>query len=1067
MRRFLPVLTVFALLSNAFGQSTSAMITGRITDPTKAVVPGAKVMVVNVLTNGRYETSTDQAGNYTVPSLPQGTYQIEVEKTGFKTILKPGVELHIQDVAAINFEMAVGSISETVTVEAGALVVNTTDASVSTVVDQSYIKNMPLNGRSFQDLILLTPGIVTQTPQVLQSGAIATGNGATGEFSVNGQRPESNYYTVDGVSANVGAGAPPSMLYGAGSSGSVAAATALGTTQALVSVDDLQEFRVQSSTYSAEYGRNPGGQFAFDTKSGTNQWHGTAYDYLRNGFFDAQDWFNDYFGTPEPALRQNDFGGTFGGPVEIPKLYHGKDKTFLFVSYEGLRLAAPQAATVNYVPDLCLRGVVASCTGTNAPAAAALQPVLNAFPLPSSGGIDDVANGIAQFIGTWSNPASLDSTSVRFDHIVSDKMRFFFRFSSTSSSLTLRGTSQNGIGAPTMDQSSAYTMRTYTAGVISFFSNRLTNDFRLNYTSNETTQDQAIDAFGGSAPINLQQLTGLGPDSNPAVSLFYSGYQVDLSQSRATSAQRQWNLIDAVSLSVGRHQFKFGVDYRRLAPFAVQSTPAVGFYYLDKSSVQTNSAFGGIDSLAPAYPLYANFSAFAQDQWRVSERLSLALGLRWEVNPAPGVTRGLKPYTIQGSSPDTWALAPQGTPLWKTTWYNFAPRLGAAYILRNTPGRETVVRGGGGVFFDTGQQLGSLGFDGPGFFAQALSPSTPFPTLPSAVPPIVNPPLAFNPLIYGFAPHLQLPYTLHWNVSIEQAVGKSQTLTVSYLGSHGARLLQENIYLPPNNPNAEEFSVAQNGLTSDYDSMQIAFQRKLTRAITALASYTWAHCIDYGSQNQLFGYERGNCDFDVRHGLSTAFSYDVPSVGYNRFAKGLLHHWGIDSRLTARTAFPITLNGNENVSTVTGQAMFSGLELVSGQPIYLYGTNCATVLQGLGDLGPGQGCPGGRAINPNAFALPASGQGDAPRNFIRGFDAVQMNLAVRREFPIHERLRLQFRAETFNTFNHPNFGSINSFFGETTFGQATSTLANSLGVLSPLYQMGGPRSMQFALKLAF
>ena len=147
--------------------------------------------------------------------------------------------------------------------------------------------------------------------------------------------------------------------------------------------------------------------------------------------------------------------------------------------------------------------------------------------------------------------------------------------------------------------------------------------------------------------------------------------------------------------------------------------------------------------------------------------------------------------------------------------------------------------------------------------------------------------------------------------------------------------------------------------------------------------------------------------------------------------------------------------------------MFSGLELVSGQPIYLYGTNCATVLQGLGDLGPGQGCPGGRAINPNAFALPASGQGDAPRNFIRGFDAVQMNLAVRREFPIHERLRLQFRAETFNTFNHPNFGSINSFFGETTFGQATSTLANSLGVLSPLYQMGGPRSMQFALKLAF
>lgn len=339
----------------------------------------------------------------------------------------------------------------------------------------------------------------------------------------------------------------------------------------------------------------------------------------------------------------------------------------------------------------------------------------------------------------------------------------------------------------------------------------------------------------------------------------------------------------------------------------------------------------------------------------------------------------------------------------------------------------------------------------------------------------MNPPLAFNPLIYGFAPHLQLPYTLHWNVSIEQAVGKSQTLTASYLGSHGARLLQENVYLPSNNANASEFTVAQNGLTSDYNSMQIAFQRKLTRGITALASYTWAHCVDYGSQNQLFAYDRGNCDFDVRHSLSTAFSYDVPSVGRNRFAKGFLDHWGLDGRLTARTAFPITLNGNENVNTVTGQAMFSGLDLVSGQPVYLYGANCATVLQGLGDLAPTQGCPGGHAINPSAFALPPidpitgnpTRPGNAPRNFLRGFDAVQVNLAVRREFPIHEGLKLQFRAEAFNIFNHPNFGSINSFFGETTFGQATSTLANSLGVLSPLYQMGGPRSMQFALKLAF
>src|SRR5208282_4141683 len=325
---------------------------------------------------------------------------------------------------SINFTLPVGAVFETVTVEGGASMISTTDASVSTVIDHTYVENMPLNGRSFQDLILLTPGIVTQSPQNSGNSVL----GMTGEFSVNGQRTESNDYTVDGVSANVGAAAGYSMLInGAGASGSVPAATALGTTQALVSVDDLQEFRVQSSTYSAEYGRNPGGQFAFETKSGTNQWHGTAYDYLRNGFVDAQDWFNDYFGTPEPALRQNDFGGTLGGPVRIPNVYNGRDKTFFFISYEGLRLVSPQPASITYVPDNFLR----------ASAPADLQPVLNAFPVPN--GADDSANGFAQYIASWSNPSSLDSAGVRFDQVVNSHLSLFFRFSGTGSSSATRG----------------------------------------------------------------------------------------------------------------------------------------------------------------------------------------------------------------------------------------------------------------------------------------------------------------------------------------------------------------------------------------------------------------------------------------------------------------------------------------------------------------------------------------------------------------------------------------------------------------------------------------------------
>jgi hypothetical protein len=226
----------------------------------------------------------------------------------------------------------------------------------------------------------------------------------------------------------------------------------------------------------------------------------------------------------------------------------------------------------------------------------------------------------------------------------------------------------------------------------------------------------------------------------------------------------------------------------------------------------------------------------------------------------------------------------------------------------------------------------------------------------------------------------------------------------------------------------------------------------------------------------LSGYQRGNCEFDIRHNFSAAFSYDLPNVGNSAFAKAVLHNWAIDDRFTARTAFPVNLSGN-TIFDPLGNATSSVMNFVSGQPIYLYGASCASFLQGLGNLQPGQPCPGDRAINPCAFVAVGSTPsapcptgtvgGLVPRNFLRGFGAWQMNFAVRREFPIREKLKLQFRAEAFNIFNHPNFGRIDGFIFDPTFGQATATLANSLVGLNPLYQTGGPRSMQFALKLTF
>ena len=1055
-KTFLSMLLVF--LPVLCWAQTEATLSGRVSDPTGAAIVGAEVVLTNVDTNVEQRTRTNRDGLYVFPGVRPGKYRVVAGATGFKTLIKENLVLQIQDEIAENFSLTLGSVSETVTVSASDLHINTTDASVSTVVDQTFVKNTPLNGRSFQDLILLAPGVVTQSPQ---AGANL---GATGEFSVNGQRTESNYYTVDGVSANVGASASSSMFDGPAASGGLSAATALGTTQALVSVDALQEFRVQTSSYSAEYGRNPGGQFAFETKSGVNQWHGTAFDYLRNGVFDAQDWFSNYFAVPQPPVKQNDFGGTLGGPIRIPRLYDGKDKTFFFFSYEGLRLTAPQPASVNLVPDAALR----------ASAPAPLNQVLNAYPLPSPNGLD-FGDGIAQFIGSWSNPSSLDSTSIRFDHVINDKLRLFFRFANTASSSSTRFTDAT-FSDPSSVDNLAYTLRTYTVGATGALSTRLSNELRLNFTSNEVTDVVAIDAIGGGTAVDLAKLSGLGSGSNPIVALCYDGCP-SLFQARAPAAQRQWNIVDTINASLGRHQFKFGADYRRLAAFARFSSPQALYFYFDQGSVQTNSAFEDVFVSAPGYPLYKNFAAFAQDEWRVSQRLSLSLGLRWEVNPAPGVTQGLKPYTyIITGAPNTWTLAPQGTELWQTTWHNFAPRLGGAYLLHSAPGRITVVRGGFGVFYDTGQQLASKGLNGgPGFLAETCCPAGPFPSIPGGLPVIANPPAGQQHSAYPFDPHLQLPYTLQWNASVEQEMGSSQSLTISYVGSHADRLLETQVFSTPSSPNAQFFNLGRNALTSDYHAAQFQFQRRLRGGLTALASYTWSHCLDYGSTNQSFGYQRGNCDFDVRHNLSAAFSYDLPNVGHNGFVNAVLHHWGLDDRVILRTAFPVTLSGR-TLADSTGQRFHAGLNFVQGQPVYLYGANCATVLQGLGDLAAGQGCPGDRAINPQAFTNVSSGLGNVPRNFARGFGAWQMNLAIRRDFPIHEQLKLQFRAEAFNIFNHPNFGRIDPTCGGTpglqsctnpTFGQATSTLAGSLGVLNSLYQTGGARSMQFALKLVF
>ena len=1041
-RRFAPW-TLMILLSvdlkpYAIAQVSSASLTLAIADSSGAVVHEAEVVVRNVDTNQEQNSTSNTSGGTTFPFLKPGVYSVVVSKPGFSDVAVNNIRLNVGDQKQLNLVLKIGSAETSVTVDGSGLTINTTDGSVSTVINRQFVANIPLNGRSFQDLISMTPGVVTQSPQATYA---TTGN--RGDFSINGQRTEDNYYTVDGVSGNVTAGSSAGNGYAG--SGTVAATSALGTTQSLLSVDALQEFRVESSSYSAEYGRSPGGQLSFATRSGTNTLHGSVFDYFRNGALDANNWFNDHLGQLKNQIHQNDFGGTLGGPVWIPGLYQGQNKTFFFGSYEGLRMTLPVAASIQYVPDVYLR--------QQAPAV--IQPLLNAFPIQSPNGVDYGTNAspsLAQFYQAYSVPGQIDSTSVRVDHTFSPALSGFFRFADTPSSTQSRSLSSVTTGN--------VNVQTYTLGLTYVFAPTATNQFRLGYSRSFSGSTSVIDGFGGAAPIDLGSPMGFasgtgGRDFNAEMSLSFSGAGTSILQMpTGKGQQRQWNLTDTLEISQGKQHWKFGVDFRTFTTLQEFSPVEAVGSFATAQSVLSNAGTTEYLRFAPSKPVYNQVALFAQDDWRITSRLSLSAGLRWELAPPPHNSLNPQPYTVIGmiANPSTLALAPNGTPMWHTSWYNFAPRLGLAWQAHNVDAWATVVRLGGGVFFGTNSLVADTAFSGLGTFALGFYPSSPLPftSAQQNVPfTVVSPYSSFTVL----PSHLQLPYTLGWNASIEQELGNGNAATISYVGSAARRLsIAQQINLSKATSNLFGTITYPLGVTSDYDSLQAKFQRSISRGINALVAYTWSHSIDYGSNFTALTVTRGNSDFDLRNNVQAGVTWELPKVKSSTLVSPALNGWRLDGRILARTSFPITLQGNLLTDPVTGTRYYANLNLIPDQPIYLHGSRY----------------PGGRSLNPAAFAV-ASGNdpGSAPRNFARGFGASQVNVAVTREFRLYERAHLQFRGEAFNISNHPNFGYIDPTRTDPTFGQALQTLNQSLATVASQYQQGGPRSVQLALRLSF
>ena len=1036
---------VFILLTSftlGQAQSTNASLTGRITDPANALIVDAAVTAISAGTNLRYEGLTNGSGDYHLTNLPPASYRLEIEKSGFKKLIKPDVVLHVQDALRIDLQLTLGDVSEVVMVESGAPLVNSESATVSTVINRTFVENIPLNGRSFQTLIELTPGVVV-TPSTFND---------QGQFSVNGQRADANYFTVDGVSANFGVTGFIAMMQSA--SGALPALSASGGTNSLVSVDAMQEFRIQTSTFAPEFGRTPGGQISIATRSGTNNFHGTLFEYFRNDVLDARDWFVNFNGLAKPATRLNDFGGVLGGPIV-------KDKTFFFFSYEGQRLRQPSSLQTT-VPD----------NEARQQAPAAMRPYLNAFPVAN--GLSLTAN-VAQFNASFSNPSSLDAYSVRVDHSLRSRINLFGRYNYSPSNADQRGPFFNSGRVLSSTSSLSSTVHTGTIGFTQIISPEISNEVRANYSNHRIGIDFVMDDFGGATPLPDSLLFPTGTTSADANFLFIilgTGQYVQGKQ--GTTEQRQINIIDNLSVTKGSHQLRFGVDYRWLAPF---SSPAAYRQLGAFSGVNTDpgGALSGTALLAQVSSFQTNslvsqnFSLFGQDTWKITPRLTITYGLRWDVNPAlKGKNAENDPFTVIGlNNPATMTLAPRGTPLYETTWGNFAPRIGLAYQFGGIRNWDAALRAGFGVFYDLGQgSLGGVSSFFP-YIADKNFFGAPFPlSAQDAAPPALTTNLPAGTMLLA-DPNLKLPRTYQWNVALEQSIGNNQTISATYVGAIGRKLLRvTNLFNV--NPNFEFIALTDNSATSDYNALQLKFERRLSRGLQALTSYSWAHSIDIASTDAIAtntntpgqiadpNIDRGNSNFDIRHAVTAGVRYELPSFGSTKTVRTLLSGWSIDGFFFARSAPPVNIVGGSFFAAGTQLAPRPNVN--PGVPLEIHDSQF----------------PGGKVFNRAAFSsAPAGTQGNFGRNVLRGFGAWQADVGLQRQFHLTERFGVRFRAEFFNIFNHANFGNPTNVLTSPLFGQSTQTLANSLGSgganggLNPLYQIGGPRSIQFALKLQF
>jgi len=1066
-------LLVLLGLAAVLRADVTGSINGIVKDASGAVAVNVELTVINGGTNATFHAVTDSTGAYFVRGLPVGVYQLSVEPKGFKKFVANDLRVQVNESVRVDITLQVGDVAQTVDVSAAAETVDTQSITLKNVVDQQRIESLPLNGRNPTQLMQLVAGV--QSDPINSNVTSDTTYPGVTPVSVNGGRANTTNYILDGAQNNDHYSNAPNPM---------------------PNPDALQEFSVQTNTFSAEFGRNVGGIVNAVTRSGTNELHGSAFEYLRNNDLNAANFFapiKDDGTKQDDGLKRNQFGATLGGPVLIPKIYNGKDKTFFFFSYQGTRIRQAPSKAEQQVPTNEQRAGDFSALGqvihdpfnngapypNNKIPASAFNPitaaVLSSFiPAPAPG----------QSTINYSLPNNLDDDQymVRVDHDITRRNRFMARFYTSEANQQPFLASGNYFSSK---PGAVWRNTTVVGSDTQTFSPTVLNTMLFSFNRTNNT-NKPIYPPKGLADLGADMYN----DKTPEIYLQVNGYFLLDTGDTNTFFRQELQFNDTLRWTKGRHQISIGAEYGHGLGDINNDYRTNGYFTFDGSAPFTGDALadfmiGKFYNLEQGAGEYKNtrfniLAAFAQDSFRLTPRLTLDLGVRWDpFFPYTDALGKLATYH-PGAQSTRYPNAPAGIlyagdpglppGVFNRRWANLGPRVGFAWDVFGNG--TTAVRGGYGVYYDRPntistnaqadqQPFGTVvnvnGSPGNSLTNPYAGSTNPFPA--STTPPkdvaFVLPDVAYMATTGMRNAQLQ-----SWNLTLERQLPGQFVVRAAYAGSKGTHLasLREGnagVYIPgstlgtdarrPLYPNFGQMTLVEPGDNSNYNSLQFNVERRFARGFTILANYTFAKSIDTSSYNKQTGqtvtdpynrgFDRGVSDFNHAQVFNLSGLWDLPIKPANRLANSLIGGWQFSGIISLKSGEPFSIFSDVDNS---GAGIGSDRANLIGNP-YLSGSRSrgAQVAEWLNTAAFGENTPG-------TF-------GNIGRNRFNGPGYASTDLALQKDFRIVERFAVQFRAEAFNAFNRPNL-----------MNPTGDLLSGNFMVINSAFD---PRILQFALRL--